>query len=289
MNRKIQTTFIFLLIAIAIFFGYQRCKKPLVSVVMLTYQRADIVPNAIQSILNQSYKNFEFIILNDGSTDNTADVIKGYTDSRIRYYENSKNMGISYSRNRVLSLAKGKYIMVMDDDDISLPDRMQKQVDFLEMHPDITVVSGQLKDSIWPVISADTNLLAGGLIQKNNIGNANTMFRRHFVENHKITYPDISYGEDWFFWLKVLFAGGKFSAIPDEVLERNDFSIKHYQPKPKLTYKAINQFVGSFFSPGDPQKFYDAGPCDKLHMIEKAPVQIFTKDHLQKLININCH
>lgn len=289
MNKKIWTALVLLTVIIASIFGYQRFKKPLVSVVMLTYQRAEIVPHAIQSILNQSYKNFELIILNDGSSDNTSDVIKEYTDSRIRYFENSKNMGIAYSRNRTLSLAKGKYIMIMDDDDESLPWRMQKQVDFLETHPDITVVSGQLKDSIWSPVPQDTNVLAGELIQKNIVGNANTMFRREFVTKHHITYPDLTYGEDWYFWLKILFTGGKFSAIPDEVIKRNDYSKKHYLADSAQTYLAINKFVGSFFSPGNPQKFYDADACTKLHMIADAPTQIFTPGYLQELIKVNCH
>lgn len=288
MNKRVWMALVFLVCAVIVFFGYQRQRQPLVSVVMLTYQRADMVPNAIQSILEQSYNHFEFIILNDGSTDNTADVIKRYNDSRIHYYENPKNMGINYSRNKALSFASGKYVMIMDDDDVSMPDRMKKQVEFLETHPDITVVSGQLKDSLWAQIPQDSNLLAGELIQQNIIGNANTMFRRSFVVKHKIMYPDISYGEDWFFWLNILFAGGKFSAIADDVIVRNDYSPKHYQANPKHTYDAINKLVGSFFSPDDPQKFYDANPCEKLNMIANAPKRIFTSDYLQKLISINC-
>lgn len=289
MYRKVQIALVFFTVIITCVFGYQRITRPLVSVVMLTYQRADIVPDAIQSILNQTYTDFEFIILNDGSTDDTSKVVKKYKDSRIRYYENKTNKGIAYSRNRALSLARGKYIMIMDDDDISLPDRMQKQVNFLETHPDITVVSGQLKDSIWSQIPQDTNLLAGDLIQQNIIGNANTMFRRSFVTKHKITYPDVSYGEDWYFWLKILFSGGKFSAIPDDVITRNEFSQKYYHADPQNTYKIINKLVGSFFSPGNPEKFFEADACEKLRMISLAPIQIFTKEHLNMLLNLNCH
>ena len=165
---------------------------------------------------------------------------------------------------------------------------MQKQVDFLENHPEITVVSGQIKDGIWPIIPQDSNVLASELIQHNNIGNANTMFRRDFVIKNKINYPNISYGEDWYFWIKILFAGGKFSSILDSVIKRNDFSEKHYHANPQETYDAINKLIGSFFSPDSPQQFYEASSCTKLQMISNAPVQIFTADYLKMLLDINC-
>lgn len=290
MKKNFLIVSIGLILAILVsIFGYQRFKKePLVSVVMLTYKRADILPQAIESILAQTLKDYELIILNDGSPDNTDDVVKKYADSRIRYYKNPKNMGIAYSRNRVTSLARGKYIAIMDDDDISLPERLAKQVEFLENHPDITVVSGQIKESIWPKVPDDSNLLAAELIRINNIGNANTMFRRNFVQEHNITYPNISYGEDWYFWLEILFAGGKFSAIPDEVIYRKDFTPKHYKANPEHTYEVINNYVGGFFSPENPKAFYEADACTKLKMIATAPTKIFSADYMQQLFELNC-
>ena len=290
MKKYLWAILILLIAFIGVVVGYQRCQKPLVSVVMLTYKRADIVPQAIDSILAQTFKDFEFIILNDGSPDNTDEVIKKYVkkDSRIRYYKNDQNRGIAYSRNRAASLAKGKYVAIMDDDDESLPERLQKQVEFMEKHPDVTVVSGQIKESIWPEISQDSNQLAAGLIQLNNIGNANTMYRREFVQEHKITYQNVDYGEDWYFWLEILFSGGKFSAISDEVIYRRDFSEKHYKAHPERAYETINQYVGNFFSPENPEAFYQADPCGKLKMIEKAPVQIFTKEYMEMLLKTNC-
>ena len=270
------------------FIGYQRMKKPLVSVVMLTYKRADIVPEAIESILNQTYKNFELIILNDGSPDNTDDVIAGYLkkDSRISYYKNDKNRGIAYSRNRVTALAKGKYVAIMDDDDISLPNRLEKQVDFMEKNPEIDVLAGQIKD--LSRIPESHNEIATGLIQYNNFGNANTMYRRQIVQKYQIKYPNFNYGEDWHFWLQILFKGGKFAAISDDVVIRRGDSKKHYSAKPETSHELIHQFVGNFFSPENTQAFYKADACSKLNMIKKAPVQIFTKDYLQNLIQSNC-
>ena len=105
---------------------------------MATYNRSQLVGSAIESILNQSESNFEFIIINDGSTDDTVDVIAQYAkqDNRIRAY-NINNQGLARARNRGTKLAHGKYIAFMDDDDISLPQRLEKQLLFLSSHPSL--------------------------------------------------------------------------------------------------------------------------------------------------------
>ena len=288
MKKYSIAVLIFITAIIAGYIGYLRWHTPQVSVVMLTYKRANIVPQAIESILNQTYKDFELIILNDGSPDNTDEVIAKYMkkDARIRYYKNDQNRGIPYSRNRVASLARGKYIAIMDDDDICLPKRLEKQVEFLEKNPNIDVVIGQIKN--LPKVPLLHNDIAAGLIQYNNVGNANIMYHRNFTEKNNIKYPEISYGEDWYFWLNVLFKGGRFASINDIVLIRKDDSKKHYKSDASEAYPAIHNFIGSFFSSENPHKFYEAEACEKLKMIKNAPVQIFTNDYLQILIRSNC-
>ncbi len=109
---------------------------PLVSVVMPTYNRANVIGGAIDSILNQTYDNFEFIIVDDGCTDSTYEVLEKYAakDKRIILLKQN-NQGPAAARNAAAYKAKGKYIALMDDDDISLPNRLMKQVTFLEKHP----------------------------------------------------------------------------------------------------------------------------------------------------------
>lgn len=256
----------------------------MVSVVMLTYKRAEIVPRAIESILAQTYQDFEFIILNDGSPDNTDEVVAKYQDPRIRYYKNKQNKGIAYSRNRAASFARGKYIMIMDDDDISLPERMQKQVAYLENNPKITVVAGQIEGlSRVPATHDD---IAAGLIQYNNFGNANIMYRADFAKKHQISYnQSLKASEDWDFWLKMLFAGAKFAAIAEDVLVRNAASKKHYGINYEDANEPIRDFVGAFFSPKNSAKFYEADACGKLKQI--AQKNIFSKDYLQNLFKAN--
>ena len=112
-------------------------KSPMISVIMSTYNRENYLPAAMESILNQTYTDFEFIIIDDASTDNTAKLLQEYQekDSRIVVISNPQNLGYNKNLTTGFKLAKGKYLARMDDDDISLPTRFEKQVDFLEKTP----------------------------------------------------------------------------------------------------------------------------------------------------------
>jgi glycosyltransferase involved in cell wall biosynthesis len=122
-------------------------KLPVVSVVMAAYNSERFIGEAIQSILDQSFKNFELIIVNDCSHDTTWKIIKKYSlvDKRIGIYQNIKNMGGCQTLNIGMSLAKGKYIAVMDNDDWSYPERLEKQVNFLEKNPKVGIVGGTME------------------------------------------------------------------------------------------------------------------------------------------------
>ena len=115
---------------------------PLVSVITPVYNREKYLAKCIESILNQTYENFEFIIIDDNSSDLTVNIIKDYLlrDSRIKFLENNKNLGATLSFNRGLDIAKGKYIARMDSDDISLSDRLEKQVEIFESWSDLEVL-----------------------------------------------------------------------------------------------------------------------------------------------------
>ncbi len=115
-------------------------EKPRVTVLMSVYNGEKYLREAIDSILNQTFKDFEFLIIDDGSTDSSADIIRSYTDFRIRLIQNEKNIGLTRSLNKGLKLAKGEYIARMDVDDISLPIRFEKQVSFLDKYEDVKLV-----------------------------------------------------------------------------------------------------------------------------------------------------
>ena len=112
----------------------------LVSVIMSNYNTPeDYLRQSIDSILGQTYSNFEFIIVDDASTDGSLAVIESYKDPRIRIIKNSENLGLTKSLNIALDECRGEYIARMDSDDISLPERFEKQVTFLQSNPDVIV------------------------------------------------------------------------------------------------------------------------------------------------------
>jgi len=122
-------------------------KKPKISVLTPAYNAEQFIGETIECILNQSFKDFEFIIIDDCSIDSTAKIIKSFQkkDDRIKYFKNKKNLGIAGNRNKGLGLAAGKYVVWQDADDISLPNRLKKQYEFMEKHPKVGICGGYLQ------------------------------------------------------------------------------------------------------------------------------------------------
>lgn len=114
-------------------------ENPLITVSMAVYNGESYIKEAIDSILNQTFKNFELLIINDGSTDNSMNIINSYTDSRIRILHNEKNSGERFTRNRAVFEAKGKYIAILDCDDLTSPNRLEVQYNYLEANPEISL------------------------------------------------------------------------------------------------------------------------------------------------------
>ena len=104
----------------------------LVSIIMPSYNTASFIEETIQSVLNQTYTNWELIIVDDCSTDNTDEVLENIKDSRIRYFKNDKNSGAAVSRNKALREAKGQWIAYLDSDDLWMPEKLEKQIHFME-------------------------------------------------------------------------------------------------------------------------------------------------------------
>lgn len=115
---------------------------PRVSVLIPVYNRAEVIAETIQSVLDQTFTDFELLLCDDGSTDRTVEVIESFDDPRIRLIRNEKNMGSSATRNRLNEEARGEYCAILDSDDIAYDYRLQVQVDFLDSHPDVDMCSG---------------------------------------------------------------------------------------------------------------------------------------------------
>jgi glycosyltransferase involved in cell wall biosynthesis len=118
---------------------------PSVSIVMPVYNAEPYVGEAIRSMLGQRHADFECIVIDDGSTDGTDAVIRGFRDPRIRYLRNDGNRGLVYTLNRGVQEARGRYIARMDGDDISLPERLERQVAYLDGHPEVDLVATVVK------------------------------------------------------------------------------------------------------------------------------------------------
>src|SRR5690242_1454586 len=112
----------------------------LLTVLMPVYNAERFLREAIDSILAQSLQQFEFLIIDDGSTDSSVDIIRSYTDSRIRFIQNERNLGISATLNKGIELSKTELIARMDADDISYPTRLEKQYQYFLTHPDCALL-----------------------------------------------------------------------------------------------------------------------------------------------------
>lgn len=116
---------------------------------MAAYNSAPYIKEAINSVLNQTFTDFELIILNDGSTDHTAEIINTFSDKRIRLIHNDYNQGLVFTRNRLLDLARAEFIAVLDSDDVADPERLELQYQYMTAHPEISLCGGhaQIIDS----------------------------------------------------------------------------------------------------------------------------------------------
>ena len=223
--------FIFILLisvlCIGSFFIFKQKNPPLISVVMSTYNRAPLLSRAIDSILNQTFTDFEFIIIDDGSSDKTPEILAEYAkkDKRIRVITNNPNKGLIYSLNKGLQEAKGKYIARMDDDDISLPNRFMKQYDFMEKNPDIAVAGSWIgnpdNNQKWGFHDQTDPEKIKMFLYLNSvpISHPAAFIRRSFLTQHNITYSnEYKAAEDRKFWLDIMDADGKITNIPEVLL-----------------------------------------------------------------------
>jgi glycosyltransferase involved in cell wall biosynthesis len=119
---------------------------PNVSVIIPTYNRAYILPEAVESVLSQTYADFELIIVDDGSTDETASMVGGFGDQRIRFFQHDRNRGVAAARNTGLAEAQGVFVAFFDSDDIWMAEKLSVQIAFLEGHPE---VGGVFSDLVW--------------------------------------------------------------------------------------------------------------------------------------------
>ncbi|HIP35303.1 MAG TPA: glycosyltransferase [Crocinitomix sp.] len=195
---------------------------PKLSVILPVYNSEKYVYKAIESVLKQTFTNFELLVINDGSTDKSAQIIASFKDDRISIINNETNIGLTKTLNKGLDKARGKYIARMDADDICLPTRFEKQIEYLDNNPDIDVLGtafeifGNENQTVYPPInSIEINL---ELYFNNIMCHPSIMLRKNSINDLK--YDDkYLHNEDWAFWLKCIQNGLKFSNLNTVLLK----------------------------------------------------------------------
>jgi GT2 family glycosyltransferase/radical SAM superfamily enzyme YgiQ (UPF0313 family) len=184
--------------------------NPRISVIMSVYNGKDHVKSAMESILRQSYPVFEFIIIDDASTDGTQEILDCFRDPRLRIFHNEKNLGLTKSLNRGINQARGEYIARMDADDFSVPHRFETQVAYLDKNSSVAVVGssyyliddGGTKNQIVDVIT-DSNTIHNNLMRQNWFGHGSVMMRKSCLESVGGYDEDFIYAQDYDLFLRL--------------------------------------------------------------------------------------
>lgn len=177
---------------------------------------------AIESILDQTYKDFEFIIINDGSTNDAEEVILDYKDKRIRYFKNETNLKLITTLNKGLDLCRGKYIARLDSDDYSVPERLERQVKYMEEHPNVGLLGSFFKrvpDNVLVQTPIHSDIIK--LCQRyvnNCIAHSTAMIRKSVLEENNLRYnKNCLHAEDYKLWCDISYISD-LAVIPEALI-----------------------------------------------------------------------
>ena len=188
--------------------------QPLISVLMPVYNSEKFLSFAIKSILEQTYKNFEFIIIDDGSTDSSSSIINEFVlrDNRIKFIQNNKNFGISLSLNKGLEISRGIYVARMDADDISIKERFEIQIEAFEKYPNFGIIGSSANYinsngknlGYFPVPLSNIEIKWYSLFRSPFI-HPSIMMKKEILDKNSMTYRDIFlYTEDYDLWSRLI-------------------------------------------------------------------------------------
>ncbi len=198
--------------------------NPLVSVLMPVYKTAPYLSEAMDSMLHQTFKDYELIVLDDCSPDNAEEILDAYDDSRIVRYKGENNVGLSNVLNVGIEMARGKYIARMDSDDISLPNRLQIQVDYLEAQSEIDLVSVGMqlfgaKESVW-IRERNPEKVKIEALFHSPVLHASSMWRKDSFERHGLRFrQEMVPAEDYDLWTRAMLKGLKLVNLPEVLYE----------------------------------------------------------------------
>lgn len=192
-------------------------KSPNISICIPMYNAARFIKDCIDSVLSQSFQDLELLVVDDGSTDNSCDIVNSVRDNRIRLIRNQHDyVG---SLNKLLDEAKGKYIARMDADDVMYPNRLAIQYEYMESHPNVDIVGGRMtvfkqsiKDPLYDLNVKSGSLCISDLLDNCCICHPTVMFRAASINGkEKFRYDkQMAYAEDYDLWMRMLASGKKF-------------------------------------------------------------------------------
>jgi glycosyltransferase involved in cell wall biosynthesis len=229
---------------------------PEVSIIMPVYNAEAFIKETIDSILSQTFTNFELLALNDGSTDRSAEIIQAYNDPRVKYIRCSHDF-IS-TLNHGIEIALGKYIARMDHDDLMMPERLQKQYEFMEKHPEISACGGCMQTfgnySKTVNVLTDHNDIILRMLLCNPMANPTGFIRKSILIDHNIRHESgYSFADDYKLWTEIAKVG-RLANIP-EVLTKYRVSseqatAKNYESMMKasnrIQYEMLYFFLENF-------------------------------------------
>lgn len=252
---------------------------------MSVYNGEKYLTQAIDSILNQIFSNFEFIIINDNSSDKTKEILNTYSDKRIKIIKNAINLGLTKSLNKGLAKSKGEYIARMDCDDISMPDRFEIQNKFLDENPQIACVGGKtiIIDDNGKIngeknVETNPDVLAFKMLMINQIAHSSIMIRADVIKRENYYNEDYRYTQDYELWSRLIASGYNITNIDiplikyryhnSSITQNKESKNNAYELVIKTTRNNLNKYINL---------------SDKQLLIY---TQFFHKYHVNKIFNL---
>ncbi len=219
--------------------------NPKISVLTAVYNSAELIRPAIESVLNQTFGDFEWVIINDATPDNSIEIIESYDDPRIKIYHNQTNMGLAASLNKGLDLCTGEYIARMDTDDVCYPNRFEQQVKFMESHPEIAIagswvnLTGDWK-GLWKTPVSHEEIQCK-LLFNSAIAHPTVIMRKSMLDKFSLRYDDrLKKIQDYDLWVRASQVV-KLANIPEVLL---DYRIDIQAKSPEVVKRSNEVIYG---------------------------------------------
>ena len=264
-------------------------KTPIVTVLMPVFNGEKYLDASINSILKQTYKDFEFLIIDDGSTDATDGIVHSFNDSRIKFLKNQNNLGIVATLNKGISLAQGEFIARMDADDISLPHRLEKQVNFMRKHMHIGICGCGIINfgnrnyiNIYPEKEKDIRAL---LLFNAAFPHPGVMAKTELLKKYKYN-GRFRFAQDYELWTRIIHAT-HCANLPEVLLHYRQYDQQTSQKKRSEQLKLADQVRFNYLKSIHPS--FERKDAEKLGKIARREFMPFSeaKDLLEKILSLH--